>query len=55
MTATSTRQLKLGAILEGVDTDQNGWRDPDLPGEGLPVPENRWSGSAVPWRAAASG
>ena len=28
-----TRQLKLGAILAGVGTDQNGWRDPDLPGD----------------------
>jgi hypothetical protein len=33
MTATSTRQLKLGAILAGVGMDQNGWRDPDLPGD----------------------
>src|ERR1700744_1056822 len=27
------RQLKLGAILEGVGTDQSSWRDPDLPGD----------------------
>lgn len=33
MTATSTRQLKIGAILTGVGTDQNDWRDPDLPGD----------------------
>ena len=31
--ANSTRQLRLGAILEGVGTDQNAWRDPDLPGD----------------------
>jgi FMN-dependent oxidoreductase (nitrilotriacetate monooxygenase family) len=30
---TQTRQLHLGAILEGVGTDQNGWRDPALPGD----------------------
>jgi FMN-dependent oxidoreductase (nitrilotriacetate monooxygenase family) len=28
----SRKQLKLGAILAGVGTTQNGWRDPDLPG-----------------------
>jgi len=28
----SERQLKLGAILSGVGTTQNGWRHPDLPG-----------------------
>jgi FMN-dependent oxidoreductase (nitrilotriacetate monooxygenase family) len=28
-----TRQLHLGAILEGVGTDQNGWRDPALPSD----------------------
>ena len=33
MTVTSTRQLKFGAILAGVGTDQNDWRDPDLPGD----------------------
>ncbi len=27
-----TRQLKLGAILEGVGMEQTGWRDPELPG-----------------------
>lgn len=27
------RQLHLGAILEGVGTDQHSWRDPDLPGD----------------------
>ncbi|WP_408589670.1 LLM class flavin-dependent oxidoreductase [Novosphingobium sp.] len=27
------RQLHLGAILEGVGTDQQSWRDPDLPGD----------------------
>jgi len=26
------RQLRLGAILAGVGTTQNGWRDPELPG-----------------------
>jgi FMN-dependent oxidoreductase (nitrilotriacetate monooxygenase family) len=29
----SNRQLKLGAILSGVGTTQNGWRHPDLPGD----------------------
>jgi FMN-dependent oxidoreductase (nitrilotriacetate monooxygenase family) len=33
MTDTSKRQLKLGAILEGVGIDQNGWRDPDVQGD----------------------
>src|SRR6187431_2793430 len=28
----SQRYLRLGAILAGVGTTQNGWRDPDLPG-----------------------
>jgi alkanesulfonate monooxygenase SsuD/methylene tetrahydromethanopterin reductase-like flavin-dependent oxidoreductase (luciferase family) len=28
-----TRQLHFGAILEGVGTDQNGWRDPALPSD----------------------
>jgi len=28
-----TRQIKLGAILEGAGTDQASWRDPDLPGD----------------------
>ena len=27
------RQLRLGAILSGVGTTQNGWRHPDLPGD----------------------
>lgn len=27
------RQLKLGAMLEGVGTDHETWRDPDLPGD----------------------
>lgn len=30
---SQTRQLHLGAILEGVGTDQNSWRDPALPGD----------------------
>lgn len=30
---SDTRQLHLGAILEGVGTDQHSWRDPDLPGD----------------------
>jgi FMN-dependent oxidoreductase (nitrilotriacetate monooxygenase family) len=29
----SDRKLKLGAILSGVGITQNGWRDPDLPGD----------------------
>ncbi len=29
----SDRYLKLGAILSGVGTTQNGWRHPDLPGD----------------------
>jgi len=29
----SERQLRLGAILSGVGTTQNGWREPDLPGD----------------------
>ncbi|TAK74168.1 MAG: LLM class flavin-dependent oxidoreductase, partial [Aquabacterium sp.] len=29
----SKRQLKLGAILAGVGTTQNGWRHPDVPGD----------------------
>jgi FMN-dependent oxidoreductase (nitrilotriacetate monooxygenase family) len=33
MGGTSRRQLKLGAILEGVGIDQASWRDPDLPGD----------------------
>jgi len=33
MATGSARQLKLGAILEGVGTDQASWRDPDLPGD----------------------
>jgi diadenosine tetraphosphatase ApaH/serine/threonine PP2A family protein phosphatase len=30
---TTTRQLKLGAILSGVGGDQNDWHHPDLPGD----------------------
>lgn len=30
---TTQRQLHLGAILEGVGTDQHSWRDPELPGD----------------------
>ncbi|NML92237.1 LLM class flavin-dependent oxidoreductase [Novosphingobium olei] len=30
---SAQRQLHLGAILEGVGTDQQSWRDPDLPGD----------------------
>lgn len=30
---TEHRQLHLGAILEGVGTDQHSWRDPALPGD----------------------
>ena len=30
---SQTRQLHLGAILEGVGTDQNSWRDPALPSD----------------------
>ncbi len=33
MTASSQRQLKLGAILAGVGTDHGSWRDPALPGD----------------------
>ena len=33
MSDTPERQLKLGAILTGVGTEQNVWRDPDLPGD----------------------
>jgi FMN-dependent oxidoreductase (nitrilotriacetate monooxygenase family) len=33
MTETSTRQLKLGAILEGVGIEHNGWREPDVRGD----------------------
>jgi FMN-dependent oxidoreductase (nitrilotriacetate monooxygenase family) len=29
----SKKQLKLGAVLTGVGTTQNGWRDPELPGD----------------------
>jgi FMN-dependent oxidoreductase (nitrilotriacetate monooxygenase family) len=32
MTGKPTRQLKLGAILEGVGADHATWRDPELPG-----------------------
>jgi FMN-dependent oxidoreductase (nitrilotriacetate monooxygenase family) len=30
---TTARQLHLGAILEGVGTDQHSWRDPQVPGD----------------------
>jgi len=30
---TAARQLHLGAILEGVGTDQHSWRDPQVPGD----------------------
>jgi FMN-dependent oxidoreductase (nitrilotriacetate monooxygenase family) len=33
MSDTAARQLKLGAILSGVGTDQTSWRDPALPGD----------------------
>ncbi len=33
MTQSSTRQLKLGAMLEGVGADHGSWRDPDLEGD----------------------
>jgi len=33
MAQLATRQLHLGAILEGVGTDQTSWRDPGLPGD----------------------
>jgi len=33
MARTSSRQLKLGAILTGVGTDHRTWRDPELPGD----------------------
>jgi FMN-dependent oxidoreductase (nitrilotriacetate monooxygenase family) len=33
MTDKPGRQLKLGAILSGVGTDQTSWRDPALPGD----------------------
>jgi FMN-dependent oxidoreductase (nitrilotriacetate monooxygenase family) len=33
MTSTSPRQLKLGAILSGVGSNQNEWRHPDLPND----------------------
>jgi len=33
MTSTSPRQLKLGAILSGVGSNQNEWRHPDLPSD----------------------
>ncbi|ACB94866.1 LLM class flavin-dependent oxidoreductase [Beijerinckia indica] len=33
MSAQQGRQLKLGAILEGVATDHSTWRDPALPGD----------------------
>jgi len=33
MSKSPKRQLKLGAILAGVGTEQNNWRDPELPGD----------------------
>ncbi len=33
MAQTPARQLKLGAILEGVGAEHAAWRDPDLPGD----------------------
>jgi Luciferase-like monooxygenase len=33
LNSSSSRQLRLGAILIGVGTSQNGWRDPDLPAD----------------------
>ncbi|HEY0270552.1 MAG TPA: LLM class flavin-dependent oxidoreductase [Sphingomonas sp.] len=33
MSLKPDRQIKLGAILEGVGIDQASWRDPDLPGD----------------------
>jgi FMN-dependent oxidoreductase (nitrilotriacetate monooxygenase family) len=33
MTNPAKRQLKLGAVLVGVGTSQNGWRHPDMPGD----------------------
>jgi FMN-dependent oxidoreductase (nitrilotriacetate monooxygenase family) len=33
MTQQAERHLHLGAILEGVGTDQASWRDPELPGD----------------------
>lgn len=33
MTTAAKRQLKLGAILEGVGADHTSWRDPDLAGD----------------------
>ena len=33
MSHRPARQIKLGAILEGVGIDQGSWRDPDLPGD----------------------
>jgi FMN-dependent oxidoreductase (nitrilotriacetate monooxygenase family) len=33
MTQEATRQLHLGAILEGVGADHSSWRDPDLAGD----------------------
>jgi alkanesulfonate monooxygenase SsuD/methylene tetrahydromethanopterin reductase-like flavin-dependent oxidoreductase (luciferase family) len=33
MSQQTQRQLHLGAILEGVGTDQSSWRDPGLPGD----------------------
>ena len=29
----ATRNLRLGAILSGVGTSQNGWREEDVPGD----------------------
>jgi len=33
MAQDQARQLKLGAILEGVGFDHSAWRDPELPGD----------------------
>jgi FMN-dependent oxidoreductase (nitrilotriacetate monooxygenase family) len=33
MASEANRQLKLGAILEGVGADHSSWQDPDLPGD----------------------
>ncbi|MBV9510267.1 MAG: LLM class flavin-dependent oxidoreductase, partial [Caulobacteraceae bacterium] len=33
MSNSARRQIKLGAMLEGVGADHESWRDPDLPGD----------------------
>jgi FMN-dependent oxidoreductase (nitrilotriacetate monooxygenase family) len=33
MSSAASRQIRLGAILEGVGTDQASWRDPAVPGD----------------------